>query len=221
MDQQLTIDGPSLPPASGAAPKEIVLLLHGVGADGNDLIGLAPYFQEILPDALFISPNAPYRYDKAPSGYQWFSLRDYSDGARLEGAKAAAPILNRFIDATLAANDLSEENMVLIGFSQGCMMALHVGLRRKRALAGIVGYSGMLVGADVLANEICSRPPVLMTHGDYDTVLPPQALHAAEVALKTAGISVRAVMRPGLAHGIDEICIQLGKQFLAETFGVS
>jgi phospholipase/carboxylesterase len=221
MDQQPTLDGPRLVPASGSAPKQIVLLLHGVGADGNDLIGLAPHFQQILPDALFISLNAPQRYDMAPSGYQWFSLRDFSDQARLEGAQAAAPAINRFIDETLIAHGLTEENMVLIGFSQGCMMALHAGLRRERALAGIIGYSGMLVGAGLLVDEIRSRPPVLLTNGDSDPILPPNALQAAETGLKTAGVSVHAVLRPGLAHGIDEVCIQLGMQFLTEVFDIS
>ena len=215
-----SLDGPRLEPKAGGAPRQVVVLLHGVGADGNGLFGLAPYFQHVLPDALFVSPNAPHRYDMAPSGYQWFSLRDFSNSARLEGAQAAAPILDRFIDEILAETGLTEANMALIGFSQGCMMALHVGLRRERALAGIIGYSGMLVGADLLADDIRSRPPVLLTHGDADPVLPPQALAAAEAALEAAGVDVRAVMRRGLGHGIDESCIQLGMLFLADIFDI-
>lgn len=220
MPQLPKLDGPRLAPVGGGKPRQIVILLHGVGADGNDLIGLAPYFQRVLPDALFISPHAPERYDMAPFGHQWFSLRDFSMEARATGVLAAAPILDRFIDETLATAGLAEEHMALIGFSQGTMMALHVGLRRKRQLAGIVGYSGMLINPERLAAEIQSRPPVLLTHGDADQVLPVQALAQAATALEAAGVPVRAMRRPALGHGIDEDCVKLGMLFLAEVFGV-
>ncbi|MBM3565851.1 MAG: phospholipase [Alphaproteobacteria bacterium] len=213
------LSGPTLPPATGRAPRQIVLLLHGVGADGNDLIGLAPFFQQVLPEAVFISPNAPYAYDMAPFGHQWFSIRDFGPAARLKGTEEAAPILDNFIDHLLAVFGLAEENMALIGFSQGTMMSLHVGLRRAKPLAGIVGYSGMLVGPDLLAGEIKSRPPVLLVHGDADQILPVAALPQAERALKAAGVSVSAHVRPGLAHGIDEEGIRLGQEFLKARFG--
>lgn len=220
MPQQPSLDGPRLAPVGGGKPKQIVVLLHGVGADGNDLIGLAPYFQRVLPEALFISPNAPERYDMAPFGHQWFSLRDFGMEARQTGVLAAAPRLDRFLDEILAAEGLAEENMVLIGFSQGTMMALHVGLRRERQLAGIIGYSGMLISPDRLTGEIRSRPPVLLTHGDADQVLPVPALAQAAKALEEAGVPVRAVRRPALGHGIDEDCVKLGMLFLAEVFGI-
>ena len=220
MPQQPSLDGPRLAPVGGGKPKQIVVLLHGVGADGNDLIGLAPYFQRVLPEALFISPNAPERYDMAPFGHQWFSLRDFGMEARQTGVLAAAPQLDRFLDEILAAEGLAEGNMVLIGFSQGTMMALHVGLRRERQLAGIIGYSGMLISPDRLAGEIRSRPPVLLTHGDADQVLPVHALAQAAKALEEAGVPVRAVRRPALGHGIDEDCVKLGMLFLAEVFGI-
>ena len=155
-------------PASGGAAKQLVIFLHGVGADGNDLIGLAPYFQQVLPDARFISPNAPFPFDMAPQGYQWFSLQDFTEEARLAGADRAAPILNAFIDSELAKDGLSEENLALIGFSQGAMMSLHVGLRREKQLAAIISYSGLLVGKERLETEIKSKPPVLLTHGTVD-----------------------------------------------------
>lgn len=211
------LSGPMLEPASGAEPKQLVILLHGVGSDGNDLISLAPYFQNTLPDALFASPNAPYAFDMAPTGYQWFSLLDSSEAARLEGVTGAAPILNRFIDDLLSETGLGEDKLVLIGFSQGTMMALHVGLRRKTQLAGIIGYSGMLVGAERLEDEIESRPPLLLTHGDADPVLPVQVLPIAVAGLEAVGVGVEHHVREGLAHGIDEECIRLGQDFLARV----
>ena len=211
--------GPALPPASGQPPRQVVLLLHGVGADGNDLIGLAPLFQQILPGAAFFSPNAPERFDMAPFGYQWFSLRDFGPEARLRGTRAAAPVLDHYIDHLLAIFGLKEENMALIAFSQGAMMALHVGLRRAKPLAGIVGYSGMLVAPQSLADEIRARPPVLLVHGDADGIVPVESLDQAKAALAANKVSVRAHVRPGLAHGIDEEGIRLGQEFLKETLG--
>ncbi|MFQ5619866.1 MAG: alpha/beta hydrolase [Rhodospirillales bacterium] len=213
------LDGPSLGPASGGAPRQLAILLHGVGADGNDLLGLAPHFQGALPDALFLSPHAPFSFDMAPVGYQWFSLRDSTPEARLAGVRAAAPILDAFIDARLAEHGLGEDRVVLIGFSQGTMMALHVGLRRQRRLAGIVGYSGMLAGAEALAGEVRAKPPVLLVHGDADPVIPVQALPAAVAGLEAAGIRVDSHICPGLGHGIDAEGVRLGVDFAAGLFG--
>ncbi|MGH6663036.1 MAG: alpha/beta hydrolase [Rhodospirillales bacterium] len=220
-----TLDGPMLAPAEGATPKRLVILLHGVGADGQDLIGLAPYFQIVLPDALFVAPNAPQAFDMAPpsmglGGHQWFSLQDMSPPARLAGCQKAAPILDRFIDEKLAETGLSESATALIGFSQGTMMALYVGLRRARQLAGIVGYSGVLVGKELLADAIRSRPPVLLVHGEDDPLVPVAALDEAAAGLQAVGVAVKAVRRPGLPHGIDDEGIRLGMEFLAQVFGV-
>lgn len=213
------LSGPSIAPASGGAAKQLVIFLHGVGADGNDLIGLAPYFQQVLPDARFISPNAPFPFDMAPFGYQWFSLNEFTEEARLAGAQRAAPILDAFIDAELRRDQLTDEKLALIGFSQGAMMSLHVGLRRERQMAAIVSYSGLLVGRDLLETEIKSRPPILLTHGTADPVLPFAFLAEAEAGLKSLGLDVEAHARPGLPHGIDEECISLGLEFLTRTFG--
>ncbi|NQU59924.1 MAG: prolyl oligopeptidase family serine peptidase [Rhodospirillales bacterium] len=213
------LNGPMLAPASGGAAKQLVILAHGVGSDGDDLIGLAPYFQKALPDALFVSPNAPYPFDMAPQGHQWFSLQDASAPARLAGTQTAAPILDAFIDAKLAETGLAEDKLALIGFSQGTMMALHVGLRRAKALAGILGYSGMLVGPELLADSIQSRPPVLLVHGDADDVLPVEALGQAVAGLQAAGVFVKHHTCPGLGHGLDDDGIRLGMEFLGEIFG--
>ena len=219
MSELPRLDGPSLAPASGGAPEQLAILLHGVGADGNDLLGLAPRFQGALPGALFLSPHAPFSFDMAPFGYQWFSIGDFSPEARLAGVQAAAPILDAFIDARLAEHGLGEDRLVLIGFSQGTMMALHVGLRRQRPLAGIVGYSGMLAGAEALAGEVRSRPPVLLVHGDADPVIPVHALPAALAGLEAAGIQLESHVCPGLGHGIDAEGVRLGVAFVAGLFG--
>lgn len=214
------LQGPSVAPPSGSAPDRLVILLHGVGADGNDLIALAPLYQSVLPDALLIAPNGPARFDMAPFGYQWFSLQDMQAKTRLNGVRSAAPVLDTFIDDQLAAHGLSEDRLVLIGFSQGAMMALHVGLRRERPLAGIIAHSGMLVGESHLAAEIRSRPPVLLTHGAMDDVLPVQALPVAQGTLRSVDVPVEAHVMPGLGHGIDEATIRLDLRFLGEIFPV-
>jgi phospholipase/carboxylesterase len=214
------LSGPSLAPKSGGPAQQLVILLHGVGADGNDLIGLAPFYQMILPDAAVVAPNAPLPFDMAPFGYQWFSIQDMHARTRLNGVRQAAPALDAFIDAELAALGLSEDRLALIGFSQGAMMALHVGLRREKALAGIISHSGMLVGESQLAGEVRSRPPVLLTHGAFDEVLPVQAMPVAEGTLRSAGVPVEAHVMPDLGHGIDDATIRLDLGFLGKVFGV-
>jgi len=215
-----SLSGPSRPPASGGKPRQLVVLLHGLGADGNDLIGLAPYWAKLLPEAEFVSPHAPYPCDMAPFGRQWFSLQDRDPVAILAGVRAAAPMLEAFIDQSLAALGLADGALALVGFSQGTIMSLYVGLRRARPCAGILGYSGALVGAETLAQEIRARPPVLLIHGDADEVVPPQALPRAAAALEAAGVAVEAVTCPGLGHGIDETGLRRGGEFLRRAFGL-
>jgi phospholipase/carboxylesterase len=213
-----TLNGPVHKPASGAKARQLVVLLHGLGADGNDLIGLAPHWAPLLPEAEFVSPDAPFPCDMAPFGRQWFSLRDRSPATILDGVRAAAPILDAFIDEALASRGLDERRLALVGFSQGTMMSLHVGLRRARPVGGIVGFSGALVGAESLAQEIRSRPPVLLIHGDADEVVPPQALPMAVRGLEAAGVPVEILVCPGLGHGIDEEGLKRGGGFLQQAF---
>ncbi len=217
MKSPFDLEGPEFGPAAGGAPKKLVLLLHGLGADGNDLIGLAPHFSRLLPSAAFVSPNAPFPCDMAPYGYQWFSLQDRDPAAILPGVKAARPILDAFIDAQLKRFKLMEADTALVGFSQGTMMSLFTAPRRDKAVAGVVGFSGALVGAELLAQEIKSRPPILLVHGDADTMVPFQASQAAKAALSAAGFSVELHIRPGLPHGIDEQGLALGAQFLGKV----
>ena len=209
------LSGPSQPPLGGGKPRQLVVLLHGYGADGNDLIGLAPHWARLLPAAEFLSPHAPFPCEMGPFGRQWFSFADRTPETILAGTRAAAAILDAFLDEALAARGLSERDLALAGFSQGTMMALHVALRRPKAVAGVLGYSGALVGAEELGAEIRSRPPVLLVHGDADPVVPYAELKRAETALKAAGVPVTTETRPRLPHSIDDAGLRLGGQFLA------
>ncbi len=208
------LQGLAMPPASGQKPKSVVVLLHGVGADGNDLLGLAPYWAPALPDTEFVSPHAPFPYDMAPFGRQWFSLQDRSSAAILAGIQQAAPILDHFLDQLLASRGLDNSRLALVGFSQGTMMSLYTGLRRAEPAACIVGYSGALAGAALLAQEIRCRPPVLLVHGEDDPVVPFAALDAAAKTLASVGVRVETLARPSLGHSIDEEGLRRGGEFL-------
>jgi phospholipase/carboxylesterase len=212
------LSGPSHPPAAGGKPKRLVVLLHGYGSNGDDLIALAPHWARLLPDAEFLSPHAPFPCDMGGFGHQWFAFADRDQQAILAGARAAAAILDAFLDEALARRGLGGSDLALTGFSQGAMMALFVALRRAEAVAAVVGYSGSLVGAPALAGEIRSRPPVLLVHGDADPVVPYQELARAEAALKAAGVPVTTETRRGLPHSIDEQGLMLGGRFLQQAF---
>jgi phospholipase/carboxylesterase len=211
------LSGPSRPPASGGKPRRLVILLHGLGADGNDLIGLAPYWARLLPDAEFLSPNAPFPCDMAPYGYQWFSSQGRSPEAVLGGVRAAAPILDAFIDEALEERGLDSRELALVGFSQGTMMSLFVGLRRAEPVAGIVGFSGRLLAPELLASELRSRPPILLVHGTEDPLVPYSSLAAAETTLKAAGVPVETVTSVGIGHSIDDQGLRRGGQFLKKV----
>ncbi len=215
------LSGPSFGPASGDAPRRLVVLLHGRGADGNDLIGLAPLLAETLPDTLFLAPDAPQPCDMAPYGLQWFSLIERTPENIAAGVRGAAPAIDAFLDHHLARLGLGDGDLALFGFSQGCMMALHVGLRRSAAPAAILGYSGLLADPGALASEVTVRPSVLLVHGEADQIVSHAALAAAEETLKGAGVPVEAVSRPGLGHGIDEDGIARAAVMLADAFGTA
>lgn len=211
------LEGPEQGPAAGGKAKKLVLLLHGLGSDGNDLIGLAPHFARVLPTAQFVSPNAPFPCDMAPYGYQWFSLQDRDPHAILSGVQAAAQILDAYITQLLLRFGLAESDLALVGFSQGTMMSLYAAPRRAKPAAGVLGYSGRLVGEHLLASEAKSRPPILLVHGDADEVLPVQASQHAKTALAAAGFAVELHIRPGLPHSIDEQGLLLGMRFLQKV----
>jgi phospholipase/carboxylesterase len=215
------LDGPRLPPANGGAAEHLVVFLHGYGADGNDLIDIGRHWGPYLPDTAFVSPNAPEPCAESPAGRQWFplALGDLDDIWR--GVRAAAPVLDAFLDAELARHRLTDARLALVGFSQGTMMALHVGPRRAGRIAGIVGYSGFLAGAGHFATEARQAPPVLLVHGEADPLIPVAALHAATPVLGAAGLAVEWHIAKGLGHGIDSDGLKLGLDFLKRAFASS
>ena len=213
------LDGPRLEPRGGAA-RRLVVFLHGYGADGNDLIEIGRAWQALLPDTAFISPNAPEPCAGAPMGRQWFALTFRDPDERWRGVNAAAPGLNAFLDAELARRKLPPSALALVGFSQGTMMALHVGLRRATPPAAIVGYSGLFVlpnnaEPEVVAGDIKSRPPVLLIHGDRDDLIPVQALFHATQALAALDVPTEWHISAGIGHGIDQEGLRQGGEFLA------
>jgi phospholipase/carboxylesterase len=217
----IQIDGPRLPPASGGVPKQLVIFLHGYGADGNDLIGLGREWGRLLPDAAFVSPHAPEALPAAFGfgGRQWFAIERRIPAEWDEGVRRAQPVLEAFILAEAERHKLAMRSIALVGFSQGTMMALHTGLRLNEAPAAIVGYSGLLANADRLQAEIKCKPPVILMHGTDDEILPVEAIHHAREALAAAGVPVEWHVRPHLGHGIDGEGLTLGGVFLRTAFG--
>ena len=211
------IDGPSHGPHNGGKPGHLVVLLHGYGADGNDLIGLAPVLAPLMPDVVFHAPNAPYPCEGNPMGFQWFGISRLDPQVAAAGARAAAPFVDTFLDDTMAKYGLDESRTALVGFSQGTMMALQVGLRRDKQIAGIVGFSGMLAGPEALKGEIRSRPPVLLVHGDSDEMLPAVLTQRAAQVLQDNEVKVAVHIAEGIGHGIDQTGLSHAARFLLEV----
>jgi len=217
----IDLSGPSFGPAARGKPRRLVILLHGYGADGNDLLGLAPHWARLLPEVEFLAPHAPFPCEAAPFGRQWFGFEERSEAMILAETQAAAAILDAFVDAELGRRGLAEDSLALVGFSQGTMMALHVAPRRSRSVAAVVGYSGMLIAPQLLAAEVKSKPPVLLVHGTADPVVPFASLAGAKAGLEAVGIAVTTETRPGVAHAIDEEGLMLGGDFIAAGFAPS
>jgi phospholipase/carboxylesterase len=206
------LNGPRVPAAKGGAT-HLMVLCHGYGADGNDLIGLAPHLQRVLPTVAFVAPNAPERCQGA--GYQWFPLSRLDPHETHRGVENAAPALEAFVESELKRMGLPPERLILGGFSQGTMMSLYLGLKRSAKPAAILGFSGMLTGPEPLPALGPDAPPILLIHGDSDTVIPPQALFMAAGALGRAGALVQWRLSRGSGHTIDSEGLMLAADFLA------
>ncbi|HLI13811.1 MAG TPA: dienelactone hydrolase family protein [Alphaproteobacteria bacterium] len=217
MPDLFDLSGPNFRPAAGGPPRQLVVILHGWGADGNDLISLAPYWARVLPHAEFLAPHGPFPCD-AGFGRQWFSLIDRDPATMAAGLRAVAPVIDAYIDTALASRGLDDSKLALAGFSQGTMTALYVALRRERACACVLGYSGRLVAAEDIAAGLRAKPPILLVHGQADDIVPVEASRQAKEILTTLGVPVELQERPGLGHSIDELGLTLGARMLARAF---
>ncbi len=219
-----TLDGPRLAPKSDKA-RQLIVILHGYGANGDDLIEIGRQWQPLFPDAAFIAPHAHEPCAQAPGMRQWYNLTDRNPHERWAGAAAAQSIVDTFIDSELEELGLPDAQLAIAGFSQGAMMALHIGLRRRSAPAAILGYSGMLVGPEYLSEATArdaagAPPPVLLIHGSHDEVVPPQSLFTSANQLAEANIPCQWHLSIGLGHGIDHEGIRQGACFLARSMGM-
>ena len=207
-------------PALSGKTKQLVIFLHGYGANGEDLLGLADPLGPHLPDCTFIAPDAP---ERAQGGYglQWFPI-PWLDGsteqAAAQGLARATVDLNAFLDAQLAEYGLKDKHLALLGFSQGAMMAMHVAPRRPRAMAGVVAISGRLLAPEKIG-DIAVKPPVLLIHGDADEVVPFGNMEHAGQVLTGAGIETYGHVMRGTGHGIAPDGLQVALSFLADRFG--
>jgi phospholipase/carboxylesterase len=213
------LDGPRLESRSGGVARQLVVFLHGYGADGNDLIDIGRAWQNLMPYAAFASPHAPHPCEQVPTGRQWFPLASRNANERWHGVIQAAPALQNFFDSELARHNLPASALALVGFSQGTMMALHAGLRRAVAPLAIVGYSGVLVmpqdaQPESFAVEIKSRPPVLLIHGDRDDLIPVQTVFQSSAGLASLDVPTEWHISGGIGHGIDQEGLRHGGEFL-------
>lgn len=210
-----TLNGPFLAPKSSTA-KQMVIFLHGYGSDGNDLISIGREWADELPDAVFISPNAPDPCEQSPMGYQWFSIRaiDKAVFEREKQIEKVTPVLDAFIDAQLKQWNIDESRLAVVGFSQGAMMAMYTMPRRKKACAAVIGYSGMLLNAAGLKAAGIVKPPVLAIHGDADDVVSPSCLQEVQSGFEAAAFNIETILQPNLGHGLDTFGLTRGVEFI-------
>jgi phospholipase/carboxylesterase len=210
------LSGPMLAPANGQPPDAAVVLLHGYGSDGKDLIGLAPYWQQALPGALFVSPNAPQALGMG--GYQWFPIDWAGDrlASRQTGVIAARPVLVDFLTDLWSQTGLAPARTVLAGFSQGAMMALHVGtsLPVDQTLMGVIGFSGAFLPPEGFGDGALARPPICLIHGDMDDVVDPNESADANDVLTNSGFAVDYHVSRGVGHGIAPDGLDFATAFL-------
>ena len=213
------LNGPRTGPAAPGTPRQLVVLCHGLGADGYDLIDIAAAWKQAVPHAAFAAPDAPFPCDMAPMGRQWFSVADRTPALMEQGVRRAAGFLDGFIDAELARLALAADAYALMGFSQGAMTALFTGLRRAVPPRAILAYSGALIAPERLVADLAAKSvPVLLVHGEDDEVVPVSRSREAQAALLAAGVPTEALYCPRLGHGIDEAGLSMGGLFLQRAF---
>lgn len=212
-EMNVIFSGPSLQPLAGGKPESIVVLIHGYGADGDDLLALGRSWASLLPNTLFIAPHGPSVCEMNSSGNQWFGLKDWDSARILKEIQMLTPSFNRYLDTLLKTHNLSSEQLALVGFSQGAMLALHVALHRPQC-AGVVAYSGAFLN-DPKELKI-GRPPILLIHGTEDQVLQASFSQIAEENLKALHVPVTLSLLPNLEHGIDGRGLGMGGAFLKE-----
>jgi phospholipase/carboxylesterase len=211
------LSGPMVGPLSGGPPKQAIVLLHGYGSDGQDLIGLAGYWRPLLPDAIFLAPNAPQPCRQNPGGYEWFDIDPDRPDYRAEGAAAVRPVIVEFLRDLWTQTGLGAENTVLAGFSQGAMMALHTGLSLERQLLGIVSFSGALIPPPALLEGRGAKPPVCLIHGANDPVVDPRFSVEARRELEARGFTVRYHVEANAGHTITEDGLAFASAFIEEV----
>ena len=200
------------------APKWLVLFVHGLGSNGKDLMTFADYWQKSMPDVAFAAPSAPAPCPDAPGGFQWMPRLPAGHPRMFPEVEAAAPTLETIIQDELAHVGLGADCLALVGFSQGTMLSLHVGLRQCIAPAAVLGYAGGMVGREHLADEITCKPPVMLVNGDADQMVPPAAQGAALETLQQAGVVAAGQVLPGLDHSVNADALILGARFLISAF---
>lgn len=210
-------------PASGAT-KSVVVFLHGYGADGRDLLGLADPLSPHMPDTLFVAPDAPDRSTANPMGFQWSPIPFIDGSSEAEASTAmirSIADVDAFLDALIDEEGIAAAQLVLFGFSQGTMMSLHIAPRRAEPVAAVVAFSGRLLVPDTLEAEAVSKPPVLLIHGDADDVVPFAEMSVAGEALTKAGFETYAHVMRGTGHGIapDGLSVALG--FMRDKLGIT
>jgi phospholipase/carboxylesterase len=215
-----TLTGPMKAP-DAANPDALIVFLHGYGANGQDLFGMEPHFRRAAPTALIAAPNAPLDLPGAAGGKMWFPITRIDPNEMARGCAEASPAIHSYLDMLLHDHAIKPSRLILIGFSQGCMLTLHVGPRRADRPAGLIGFSGVLCDGERLLTEARHRPPVLLVHGQEDNVVPVGALYQSMQGLAAAGFFPLASIEPGLPHGIGNHGLQLALEFVHKQLSMT
>jgi len=211
------LSGPMLAPKSGVPARQIMVLLHGYGADGQDLLGLGWEWRELFADMLFVAPNAPAPCAQNPAGFEWFPLNVDRIAERIEGVATARPVIVNFLEDLWAQTGLGAAQTILCGFSQGAMMALHVGTSLEQELRGVLAFSGALTPAEGMEAGRFAKPPIALIHGELDQVVDSELSREANALLLSRGFESRLHISPGTGHGIAPDGLEFATAFLLEV----